>query len=114
MNAPGSSAAADFSIAELPAYSIEASRSNSPAPDQTLSPGPSVSSAAVPHRQRSEHTYLLSDRKNKPWAILMVYSSGRQYSQRMPTFVEGEPIEGSLTLDIDKKESITSVLVTVS
>jgi hypothetical protein len=103
--------AADSSAVELPAYSILPSRS--PAPDHTPL-GLTINLPATSPRQRPEHKYFLTDKKNKQWASLTLYSNGRQHSQRMPTFTEGELIEGSLDIDVDKKETIKSVLINVS
>lgn len=104
---------------DLPAYSVDAtsdsdsepgSQSTNPIPGQTL--GIPAYSSNILRRERSEHTFVLNNRRNEPWATLKLKSSARS-PDNMPTFVDDEPIEGSLLFSLDKKESITSVSVTV-
>ncbi|KAK7437000.1 hypothetical protein VKT23_006714 [Stygiomarasmius scandens] len=59
-------------------------------------------------RPKTEHVVELSNnsgmggaasKKSKPWAVLKVYSNARS-SKSLPTFVEGDKITGSVTLDL--------------
>jgi hypothetical protein len=63
-------------------------------------------------RERSDHKFVLNNRRNEPWAILTFQSSARS-PNHIPTFIDDEPITGSLLLDLDKKEFITSVSISV-
>jgi hypothetical protein len=100
---------------ELPAYSFEAVRASGSEPGSPALTYTSPSPASFPeprHRELYEHTHVLTDSKNKPWATLTLQSCN-QSSQQMPIFVDDQPIEGSLSLDLDRKESITSVSIIV-
>jgi hypothetical protein len=99
---------------ELPAYSIEAASetetSNLTSDSDALSPSPA--NAPEP-RPLAEHKFLLTDKKDKAWATLILKSRARSVDH-MPTFLEGDPIEGSLLIDIGRKESIMSIQINVS
>lgn len=70
------------------------------------------------HRQLTEHVVELSsdntNKRAKPWATLRVYSKAPAGS--LPTFVEGETITGSVTLNSDMSNSrhVSCVKVIVS
>jgi hypothetical protein len=90
---------------ELPAYSVQAvSGSASPVRDQIF-PEPRA-------HGRTEHTFVLNDRKGKPWATLILNSSA-QSPRKMPTFIDDEPVKGLVLLSLDRKESFTSVSISV-
>ncbi|THU78163.1 hypothetical protein K435DRAFT_876945 [Dendrothele bispora CBS 962.96] len=64
-------------------------------------------------RLKTEHVVELSNnsgiggaasKKSKPWAVLKVYSNARS-SKSLPTFVEGDSISGSVTLDLGSSSS---------
>jgi hypothetical protein len=59
------------------------------------------------------HVYALSDSKGFVWASLEVMSSAKE-SHHLPSFVEGNSINGSVALNLPKGDSIHSVIVTVS
>ncbi|KAK7033382.1 hypothetical protein R3P38DRAFT_2922387 [Favolaschia claudopus] len=83
------------SVTSLPAYSAR---------DR-----PSTAGAV---RELTEHTFELKDKKKKPWATLRLKSSARS-STSMPTFLEGERITGSVTLDLSNSEKILGVSILV-
>lgn len=97
---------------DLPSYTaVSGPELGSSATDQ-ISPSPANFPETRPH-ERSEHSHVLTDSKGKPWATLILQSSARS-PQHMPIFMEEDTVEGSLSLDLDKKGSITSVLIIVS
>jgi hypothetical protein len=103
---------------ELPAYTLEVASVSEPIPsnqpeDQSILDSPRAPDSEPPPQERSAHTYVLKNRNNKPWATLTLQSSARS-SQHMPTFMDDEPVEGSLLLSLGKKESITSVTIVAS
>ncbi|KAI0074262.1 hypothetical protein K474DRAFT_1601787 [Panus rudis PR-1116 ss-1] len=62
--------------------------------------------------RRIEHTYTLNSSKGVPWAKLAVYSRAQSPSH-LPTFYEGEPITGYVSLMLEKEETIKSVTISV-
>lgn len=56
---------------------------------------------------RTEHVFELTKKRSKAWAVLKLFSSAGS-SKSLPTFVEGDKITGSLSLDLDQ-DSICSV-----
>ncbi|KAF8206140.1 hypothetical protein K438DRAFT_2013934 [Mycena galopus ATCC 62051] len=83
------------SVTSLPAY--------------TARDRPSTASAV---RELTEHVYEIKDKKKKPWATLKLKSSARS-STSLPTFLEGDRITGSVTLDLSNSEKILGVSVLV-
>ncbi|KAJ6520898.1 hypothetical protein DFH09DRAFT_1287349 [Mycena vulgaris] len=70
---------------------------------------PVYSRRVVPRRIMTEHQYHLSSRGSKPpWATLKVLSRAPTPSH-IPTFLEGDKITGSLTLDLERTDNITCV-----
>lgn len=63
-------------------------------------------------RPLNELVFTLDTSKGKPWALLKVYSRGNK-SSKVPTFMEGEVITGTVELLLDKVEHIQSVTVEV-
>ncbi|KAF9041999.1 hypothetical protein BDZ89DRAFT_1128688 [Hymenopellis radicata] len=59
-----------------------------------------------------EHKYELLSGNGTAWATLKVQSRSRS-SQQMPTFAEGDKVNGSLVLDLKKNESIKSIHLVV-
>ncbi|TBU30407.1 hypothetical protein BD311DRAFT_659291 [Dichomitus squalens] len=57
-----------------------------------------------------EHLYHLTSSKGRPWLTLKVISKAPA-STFLPSFYEGEPIKGSVTLDLTKEESIKAISV---
>ncbi len=84
------SAGPDF---DLPAYSQHR-------------PGDDVSTLSTHHR------YELYTNKRKAWATLVLQSRAIS-ADRIPLFWQGDNITGSLTLDIDKEDSIKMIKITV-
>ena len=76
-------------------------------------------SASSPRRRTSAppcetpHLFELSDGKAAKWAALEVLSSARE-SNHVPSFVSGSSINGAVSLNLPKGDSILSVNVTVS
>lgn len=76
---------------------------------------PEYSSSSPTHPAgRSLHTYSLTDKHHHSWATLQV--SGHRYSLpgQLPQLIEGEPVEGTISLDLKEEESIKAVYVSVS
>ncbi|KAJ7455216.1 hypothetical protein B0H11DRAFT_2161031 [Mycena galericulata] len=63
-------------------------------------------------RALTEHVFDIKDKKKKPWATLKLASSARSPSN-LPTFLEGEKITGSVTLDLSSSENILGVSVLI-
>jgi hypothetical protein len=61
----------------------------------------------------TEHVFEIKDKKKKAWATLKLKSSARA-STSLPTFLEGDKITGSVTLDLGSSEKILGVSVLVS
>lgn len=68
---------------------------------------------AVPEVQRTEHHYDLSTGSGKPWATLTVLSRSPS-PQQLPTFLEGDKIEGSVKLNLESGDHISSISMSVS
>ncbi|KAJ6624071.1 hypothetical protein B0H10DRAFT_1785488 [Mycena sp. CBHHK59/15] len=65
-------------------------------------------SVAPARRVSTEHQYHLTTSKGSRWATLKV-SSRSPTPTHIPTFLEGDKISGSFTLNLDSGESITCV-----
>ncbi|KAJ6624070.1 hypothetical protein B0H10DRAFT_1785291 [Mycena sp. CBHHK59/15] len=87
----------------------------------TFSVAPSVTSlpAYTAHarpstavRQLTEHLLELKDKKKKAWATLKLSSNARN-STSLPTFLEGDKITGSVTLDLSSSENILGVSILI-
>ncbi|KAJ7227394.1 hypothetical protein GGX14DRAFT_103947 [Mycena pura] len=90
----------------------------------TFSTAPSVTSlpaytAHVPRprtagavREPTEHLFELKDKRQKAWATLKLRSSARSAAS-LPTFLEGESITGSVTLDLSQSEKISGVTILI-
>ncbi len=75
---------------------------------------PPENSQAPPraHREPTIHLYELTNSKSRPWAVLRVASNAASSAQ-LPHVYEGEPIIGSVNLDLEKGVQIKSVSITV-
>ncbi|KAJ7618927.1 hypothetical protein DFH06DRAFT_1304647 [Mycena polygramma] len=80
---------------------------------------PAYSPRAGNRRHRSggssgstEHVFSLEDKKNKMHATMKLFSSAPT-SNSLPTFMEGDKINGSLELDIPNNEKIAGVSIFV-
>ncbi|CAL1710189.1 unnamed protein product [Somion occarium] len=62
--------------------------------------------------RRTEHSYTLTSSKNVPWVKLAVISRALSPSH-LPSFFEGEDVTGSLSLMLDREESIKSISVSI-
>ncbi|KAF8206139.1 hypothetical protein K438DRAFT_1668921 [Mycena galopus ATCC 62051] len=83
-----------------------------PTPTHSGLPGYSRRSSA--RRVLTEHQVHLTTRGSKPpWATLKVLSRSPTPAQ-LPTFLEGDKITGTFTLNLEQAESITSVRAVVS
>lgn len=69
-------------------------------------PGDDVSTLSTHHR------YELYTNKRKAWATLVLQSRAIS-ADRIPLFWQGDNITGSLTLDIDKEDSIKMIKITM-
>lgn len=74
----------------------------------------SQSEAMVASEKRHlvNHSYNLSTKKGLPWATLNIQSRSRTTS-RIPFFIEGEPITGSIELNLLEEKSMKSVSIAV-
>jgi hypothetical protein len=63
-------------------------------------------------RGRTEHVYSLTSSHGADWATLRVHSGAKKPTQ-LPAFFEGDSINGSLCLRLDKDDHITAVNVMV-
>ena len=63
-------------------------------------------------RGRTEHVYSLTNSHGADWATLRVHSGAKKPTQ-LPAFFEGDSINGSLSLKLDKDDHITAVKVMV-
>ncbi|KAI0672161.1 hypothetical protein C8Q78DRAFT_730210 [Trametes maxima] len=89
---------------ELPQYT------RSLTPRSNSSPG--SRSTQVPNRTPTEHYYHLTSSKSRPWLTLKVISKAPT-STYLPAFYQGEAMQGTVTLTLDKEEPIKSVSVQV-
>ncbi len=81
---------------DLPAYSPpESPREHSRAP-----------------RELTVHTYELMNSKKRPWVVLKVVDKAAS-SAHLPHIYEGEPIEGTVDLNLEKDVQIKSVSIAV-
>ncbi|KAJ7592897.1 hypothetical protein C8J56DRAFT_1045349 [Mycena floridula] len=85
------------SVTSLPAYT----------------PRPSRPSSAHRRREPIEHVLELSDKRGKPWASLKLFSNAGG-SKSLPTFVQGDKITGSVSLELSEEDSISSIDISVS
>ncbi|KAJ7366255.1 hypothetical protein DFH08DRAFT_728184 [Mycena albidolilacea] len=89
-----------FSVsASLPAYS--------PRPADAM-----ATRAFSGSRGSTEHIFALKDKKNKTWATLTLASSAPAPSS-LPTYLEGDKITGSLSLNIPANQKIAEVSIIV-
>jgi len=63
-------------------------------------------------RPLNDLVFTLDTSKGKPWALLKVCSRGNK-SSKVPTFMEGEVITGTVELQLDKVEHIQYVTVEI-
>ena len=70
------------------------------------SPGSEVS------RPSTEHTYALADKTSEAWLTLQLLSRAAAASQ-LPYIREGDPIAGTVTLDLQDEAKIKNVTVMV-
>ena len=65
------------------------------------------------HSSLIERVYTLETGKKKPWAFLKVKGRGKNAAS-IPRIVQGEPIMGTVELDLEKTDHIQAVTVAVS
>ncbi|KAF8194357.1 hypothetical protein K438DRAFT_1827838 [Mycena galopus ATCC 62051] len=63
-------------------------------------------------RGSTEHVFSLKDKKNQIWATLKLFSSASTPTS-LPTFLEGDKINGTLNLNIPANEKIAGVSILV-
>lgn len=83
---------------ELPAYSP---RNGPPSPTLTLGP-----------RDLVKHSYHLKNKHAKTWLSLHVMSKART-PEALPRVLEGEPITGTVELNLSEETSVKSISVSV-
>ncbi|KAG6862470.1 hypothetical protein C0995_000016 [Termitomyces sp. Mi166 len=66
----------------------------------------------VARREPTEHVYLLTE-KSRPFITLKLYSSATS-SASLPTFFEKENINGTLEINAEKGDSISSITATIT
>lgn len=100
-------------VDDLPGYSVTASNTLPVDNGQPISP-PSerrIQGVTIASRRTTETVSTLDDKANLPWLSLILTS--KPYSSSLPSFVEGQPIQGRVVIDLAKPQSIDSVLITV-
>ena len=65
------------------------------------------------HSSLIERVYTLETSKKKPWAFLKVKGRGKNAAS-IPRIVQGEPIMGTVELDLEKTDHIQAVTVEAS
>ncbi|KAJ6520896.1 hypothetical protein DFH09DRAFT_1331546 [Mycena vulgaris] len=75
----------------------------------SVSQRPSTAGAVRP---LTEHVFEIKDKKKKPWATLKLSSSAPRATS-LPTFLEGDKINGSVTLDLSNSEKILGVSILI-
>ncbi|KAG5338117.1 hypothetical protein C0989_008195 [Termitomyces sp. Mn162] len=66
----------------------------------------------IARREPTEHIYFLTER-NRPFVTLKLYSSAKSCTS-LPTFFEKENISGTLEINAEKGDSISSITATVT
>lgn len=78
---------------------------------------PSTRSSSMSRRRENpepkEFSYDAKNRKGKSIAVLTIIAE-RSYSKHIPTFLQDSPVKGRVHLDLDKPDTIQSVVLTVS
>lgn len=64
------------------------------------------------HREPVTHSYPLGFDEDKAWATLHVVSKALS-ADSLPHLLEGEPITGSVDLDLAKEKAIKSITISV-
>lgn len=82
--------------------------------DKIQLPSYHASLTAPPAAERFSHRYELKDRHEHAWITLCVLSATPSGPEQMPRMVEGEPITGSIELDLKEEKDIKSITVSVS
>ncbi|KAJ7158492.1 hypothetical protein C8R46DRAFT_1002107 [Mycena filopes] len=97
-------------MASPPVYgSTFTSQSYASLPAYSLRDRPSTAGAV---RELTEHTFEIKDKKKKAWATLKLKSNAKSPAS-LPTFLEGDKITGSVTLDLSSSEKILGVRVLI-
>jgi hypothetical protein len=74
----------------------------------------SVSSAHLPVKpELVKHVFHAVDSHAKVWSTLTLFSFARS-SDKLPVFVEGNPISGTLEVDTKKAEGVPKITIYVS
>ena len=83
-------------------------------PAYTLHTGnQSNDTVASGQRELVDHSYNLPTRKGVPWATLKIQSRATAISS-LPLFIEGQPITGSIELNLLEETCMKSVSIAVS
>jgi hypothetical protein len=101
----------DLNRSTLPPYTLE-SLADAMTADLPLAET-SASSMESPLRSLTQHNYTLTNKKAKPWATLTLHSSAHSPQQK-PIFLGDQPITGSVSLSLDKEDSIATISISVS
>ncbi|KLO17426.1 hypothetical protein SCHPADRAFT_994414 [Schizopora paradoxa] len=116
----GSEAIQVEAMDDLPCYSATARNTISSDSGQLINiesqsrqriQGVAASGSTGTSRRTTDTVSTLDDKSNTPWLSLILTS--RPYSSGLPSFVEGEPIQGRVVIDLAKPQSIDSILITV-
>jgi hypothetical protein len=89
-----------FSGSGLPNYPVPSSSELSEEPD-------------FPPTEPRVYTFDLKSKKGEPWAILQVRANG-YLSKQLPAYIEGEEINGNVTLKLETPDNIQTITVAVS
>lgn len=110
MDPPSYNALGLASHQDLPNYAELIASDSIRAPEQLSTPPEIVSS----HASRSTtHVYSVPSKKGVPWLTLRVASKARS-PDHLPHFAQGQPIVGSVHLDLGRETTIKAVNISVS
>lgn len=103
------SVTASMSFPPIYGGTFSVSQSVTSLPAYTARDRPSTAGAV---RELTEHVFEIKDKKKKVWATLKLRSTARAPTS-LPTFLEGDNITGSVTLDLPHSEKILGVSILV-
>ena len=120
---PQLEAAASFDPSGLPTYNtlslpdfpldLEVNESDAALPAYQPPEGSGNRNTSSASRRLVEHKFTLPDSKGREWLSLRVGSLA-QSSTALPNFYEGVPITGVVELKLEKPDSISAIIISVS
>jgi hypothetical protein len=85
---------------------------NSPLPAYSTASALASPQAPPPNRELTTHETHINASKGKPWLTLKLRSRARD-ANKLPEFLTGDRITGSIELDLPKGDPIVGITVTV-